>query len=85
MSQKGYGQTQAADLLAKSWAVAVGADLAEISRPGNISRGVLLVHVEDSASMQEIYFQKKQIVAALQREVPAMKINDIRPRIGRVR
>lgn len=82
MAQSGYGQTQANEQLASHWKHAVGETLASLTRPGKISRGILLVHAADSATMQELVFQKRQIVSALQRAMPESKLTDIRARIG---
>lgn len=85
MLQKGYGQTQTADRLSESWSQAVGTPLASLTRPGNVSRGVLVIIAENSAALQELYFRNKQILAALQQALPELKIKSIRPRIGSLR
>lgn len=82
MTQRGYGQTQAAEQLAEYWPLAAGEVLAVQTRPGNVSRGILTVHVTDSVAMQELNFVKKQIIARLQKELPEMKISGIRGRIS---
>jgi predicted nucleic acid-binding Zn ribbon protein len=82
MAQKGYGQTEAANAISQYWAAAVGATLAEVTRPGVISRGVLAVFVENSAAAQELHFRKPQILSSLNRNLPEMQISDTlhRPR-----
>jgi predicted nucleic acid-binding Zn ribbon protein len=84
MNSSGYGETKAAEQLQECWQRAVGAELARLSRPGNVSRGILLVNVANSAVMQEIHFRKKRVLAALRSEAVGMKsITDIRIRIAR--
>ncbi|QDV25156.1 DUF721 domain-containing protein [Aureliella helgolandensis] len=81
MTKSGYGQTQATSEMQKHWAAAVGPVLAERSRPGNLSRGVLLVYVSDSGTMQELYFCKRKIIASLQTAMPSIQLKDIRTRV----
>jgi predicted nucleic acid-binding Zn ribbon protein len=80
MSSSGYGETQAAEQLREQWSEAVGSTLANLSRPGNVSRSVLHVHVANSAVMQEIHFRKKQILVKLQSA--SVKISELRIRVG---
>lgn len=81
MTRSGYGQTQAVEQLQRVWAESVGAALAARSRPGNISRGILNVHVADSPTMQEIYFCKRSLITKLQAAMPEVQIKDIRTRV----
>lgn len=81
MTRSGYGQTEAAESLQNAWAAAVGEQLAARSRPGNISRGVLSVHVADSPTMQEISFSKRGILKKLIAALPEAKLRDLRTRI----
>lgn len=82
MTQAGYGQTKAVEDLHRLWAETVGEQLSARSRPGNLSRGVLTVHVADSPTMQEIYFMKRQIVKKLQEKMTGVKLKDIRTRVS---
>ncbi len=81
MRRRGYGQTQASDRLASAWATAVGEELASVSRPGNISKGNLIVFVANSACLQELHLRKRQVMRSLQAQLPEMGLKDIRPRI----
>jgi predicted nucleic acid-binding Zn ribbon protein len=85
MSRRGYGQTQASRLIDEHWADAVGLDLANATRPGNVSRGVLVVYAESSMVLQELNFQKKQILAKLAELAPQMSIRDLRGRVAAIR
>lgn len=82
MARSGYGQTQAVEELLTQWRLAVGPSLAESTRPGNISRGVLQVLVADSSSLQELHLCRKQILAALKGAIPQAGITDLRGRVG---
>jgi predicted nucleic acid-binding Zn ribbon protein len=82
MAKRGYSAIQANDSLQSVWASLVGSELAKLSRPGNISRGILQVSVSDHGAMNELHFQLKQIVAGLQAQLPESKIKNVRLRIG---
>jgi predicted nucleic acid-binding Zn ribbon protein len=83
MSQKGYSALQATNQLGEHWNAVVGDVLARMTRPGNVSRGVLLVSVSDSGAVQELHFRKKQILNALQSRLPDAKIQDLRFRVSK--
>ena len=52
------------------------------SRPGNVRRSVLEVTVRNSAVLQELTFQKTQLLGELSRLLPDQNIRDLRFRIG---
>lgn len=83
LSSSGYAESQSAAQLQAQWEQAVGPQLAKLSRPGNVSRGVLLVEVANSALMQEIHFRKKQILTAFHGQAATQKITGLRIRIGK--
>ncbi|MCA9133767.1 MAG: DUF721 domain-containing protein, partial [Planctomycetales bacterium] len=58
MASTGYGETQAVEQLRQQWNAAVGEQLAGMTRPGNVARGVLYVYVSNSAVMQELHFRR---------------------------
>ncbi len=82
LASTGYGETQGAAELLEQWKQAVGPELAAHSRPGNLARGTLQVHVANSAIMQEIHFRKKQILHKLQKLGTATKITDLKIRVS---
>lgn len=84
MSQRGYAAIQATSELHEKWAEIVGEVLAQMTCPGNISRGTMQVVVSDSGAMQELSFRKKQILAALKAKLPEAKVEDLRFRVGKV-
>ena len=78
----GLAQTQVAQQIEVAWKEAVGAQLAAVTRPGNISRGVLQIFVRDSVALQELHLSRRQILAALQQALPHFKIQDFRGRVS---
>ena len=81
MARAGYQREQASAGLAAAWAEAVPEPLRGASQPGLVRRGVLDVFVSHSAHVQELGFQKRDVVARLQRLLPAAGITDIRCRV----
>ena len=82
--RRGYARQVAASAFQDAWAAAVDSRLAGSSRPGNVRRGVLEVTVKNSIVMQELTFQKRQILKKMNEEVAGddRSIRDIRFRIG---
>jgi predicted nucleic acid-binding Zn ribbon protein len=81
LARKGYARVQAATAYEDAWRQAAG-KLAAHSRPGLVKRGVLEVMVRNSAALQELTFQKKKLLTALQQQLPEEKLTDVRFRIG---
>jgi predicted nucleic acid-binding Zn ribbon protein len=82
IARSGLGQTQAADELLAAWKSVAGPALGSVSRPGNISRGVLQVFVRDSSALQELHMSRKQLLAALKQAMPQLTVKDIRGKVG---
>jgi predicted nucleic acid-binding Zn ribbon protein len=82
LAEKGYGAVEAAQGLIDVWPSLVGAKLAAATRVGKVSKGVLHVEVNSSLALQEVHFQKSTILKALQTQLPAHKITDLRFRIA---
>lgn len=81
MARTGYDRERAADGLAAAWQEAAPAALKAASQPGLVRRGVLEVFVSHSALVQELGFQKREVLAKLAALVPAAGITDIRCRL----
>jgi hypothetical protein len=81
MARTGYDRERAADGLAAAWQEAAPAALKAASQPGLVRRGVLEVFVSHSALVQELGFQKREVLAKLTALVPAAGITDIRCRL----
>ena len=81
LGEKDYLSVQSAQDVVDAWTRIVGEPLAKSTRPGKVSKGVLLVEVASSLALQEIHFQKTRILKALQADLPAYKLVDLRFRI----
>ena len=81
MARTGYDRERAAEGLAAAWRQAVAGPLRDASQPGLVRRGVLEVFVSHSALVQELGFQKRDVIARLAVLVPAAGISDIRCRL----
>ncbi len=84
MSKRGYARVLATGSLDDAWQKIIGPRFAGDTRPGNIKRGVLEVLVASSSVLQELTFQKKQILTKLKTEAPDQKITDLRFKVGAI-
>jgi predicted nucleic acid-binding Zn ribbon protein len=84
LAKRGYAQVQTAATCEAAWREAVGQLLAGSTRAGVVRRGVLEVLVRDSATNQELAFQKTKIVKMLSKLIPEQKIKDLRFRVGTI-
>ena len=82
MARRGYAQVQVAGEMDRVLASVTSPEIANQCMIGKINRGVLEIGVSDSVIVQELSFQKRQIIAALQKEFPQSGISDIRFRIA---
>jgi predicted nucleic acid-binding Zn ribbon protein len=83
LSRRGYAQERNSAELQQQWRQAVGEAVAQHSRPGNLGRGVLQIIVRNSATLQELTFRKRELLAALQKQGRAT-VRDLRFRVGEV-
>jgi len=81
---RGYGRIRADQDFTAAWQAAAGPALARFTCPGRLRRGVLEVAVANSTILQEITFHRRDILAALQAELPEARIRDVRFRLGSV-
>jgi predicted nucleic acid-binding Zn ribbon protein len=84
ITARGYGRIQANADFTSAWQAAVGETIAKYTRPGQLRRGVLEVTVSNSMMVQELTFQKREVIAKLQAEFPDARIHDLRFRIGSI-
>jgi predicted nucleic acid-binding Zn ribbon protein len=82
LARRGYARQSAAASCEAAWQEAVGQALARVTRPGNIRRGVLEVLVANSTLLQELAFQKTQLLDRLHQLLPDGSIRDLRFRVG---
>jgi len=81
---RGYGRFQADANLEQAWQAAAGGTLGRATRAGRIRRGNLEVTVTNSTVVQELTFQKPQILAELARQLPDARIRNLRFRVGTI-
>lgn len=84
MARRGYAREISAARSDEAWRLAVGELLAKHSRSAQVRRGVLEVIVANSTVLQELTFQKPELVAKLAKLAPDDQIRDVRFRIGPV-
>lgn len=82
LARRGYARVQSAGLSAEAWSQAAGEQLAALSRPGQLRRGVLEVLVKSSTLVQELGFRKQELLARLGELLPDENIRDLRFRVG---
>jgi predicted nucleic acid-binding Zn ribbon protein len=82
LARRGYARQTAAANCEAAWQEAVGAPLARVTRPGNIRRNVLEVFVANSTVLQELAFQKTQLLDRLRQSLRDESIRDLRLRVG---
>ena len=85
LARRGYAAVEAAAERDGVWEAIVGATLGQYSRIGNVRRGVLDVIVSNSAVLQELTVQKRQLLEKIVVALPDQKICDLRFRIGVVK
>ncbi len=85
MARRGYGRVQSAETCATAWREAAGEAIAQHSRATEVRRGVLEVLVEHSTMVQELGFQKAELLKRLAQLVPDQSIRDLKIRVGPVK
>jgi len=85
ITARGYGRIEADRQFDAAWQAAAGEQLARSSRAGKLRRGKLEVTVANSTTMQELNYEKRNILVRLQERLPDAKIRDIRFRIGTIK
>ena len=84
MARRGYARVQAAAAYDAAWREAAGPLAAQYSLPGTLRRGTLEVIVANSTLMQELGFQKQELLEALAGSLPDEGIENIRFRVGEI-
>jgi len=77
MTQSGFARVHATSM-EDVWREAVGEAAARYARPGKIRRGVLEVAVANSTMVQELVFQKAELLTSIRRLLPDTPIRDLR-------
>ncbi len=85
MARRGYAHLEESRQRDDAWEDAVGPGMASHSRLGHIRRGVAEVTVSNSAVLQELTFQKQELLQKIVAALPGQRIRDLRFRVGAVR
>lgn len=78
MARTGFAQVQSAGNMEKIWREAVGEAASRYTRPGRVRRGVLEVAVANSTIVQELVFQKAELLSSIRRLLPDTPVRDLR-------
>jgi predicted nucleic acid-binding Zn ribbon protein len=82
MARRGYGRVRSTEAYEQAWREAAGSLLAQYSRVGTLRRGCLEVTVTNSTLLQEVTFQKADLLERLKDLLPDEGIRDLRFRMG---
>ncbi len=84
MARRGFARVRSAEAFDAAWRQAAGEMFSRFTRPGAVRRGKLEVTVANSTLVQELTFQKSQLLKTLGELLPDEKIEDLRFRVGSV-
>ena len=84
MARRGYARQLTASIFQEAWAELLVPMLAQQSKPGKLRAGVLEVTVANSTILQELTFQKQNLIQMLNQKLNDQPVTDIRFRIGSV-
>lgn len=84
LARRGYAQVQQGAECEQAWGKVAGERLAGHSRVGRLQRGVLEIAVRNSATLQELTFQKRRLLKQLQDLIGIQQIRDLRFRVGEI-
>ena len=84
LARRGFAGVRRAAACEDAWRQAAGELAARYSRAGAVRRGTLEVVVANSTLVQELTFQKPNLLETLGELVPEEKIQDLRFRVGAV-
>jgi predicted nucleic acid-binding Zn ribbon protein len=84
IARRGYAREQSSAALESAWRQAVGERFGKFTRAGAVRRGTLEVTVANNLLVQELGFQKADLVDRLRQLSPDQPIENIRFRVGSV-
>ena len=82
MARQGYAQQQSQNQLHEVWAAVIDPRFRQRTRVSTVKSGVLEIHVASSAVIQQLEFQKRQLLKQLQQQIPGTRIRDLRFRVA---
>jgi predicted nucleic acid-binding Zn ribbon protein len=84
LARRGCARVQSVEALEAAWAKAAGELTAKYTQVGGLRRGALEITVSHSTLMQELRFQKEELLEKLAGQYPEGEIRDLRFRVGNV-
>ena len=84
MARKGFARARAEEAYQAAWKDAVGEPVAQYTRTGKLRRGLLEIFVANSMLIQELTFQKADLLESINQKLPDEKIRDLRFKVGPV-
>jgi len=84
MVRYGYTRQQWAGALEEAWRKVAGPAFTSNTRIGRLRGGVLEILVGSSPVLQELTFQKTELLHRLRQFLPDQPIHDLRFRLGRI-
>jgi predicted nucleic acid-binding Zn ribbon protein len=84
MARRGYARIRAAAAYEQAWHDVAGNLLAQYTRVGTLRRGALEIIVANSTLLQELTFQKADLLKRLAERLPDEGIRDLRLRLGAI-
>src|SRR5690242_4596030 len=85
VARRGYAREQSSAALETAWRQAAGEQTAKFTQVGGIRGGTLEVMVANNLLVQELGFQKVDLLERLQRLAGDQKVNNLRFRVGPVK
>jgi predicted nucleic acid-binding Zn ribbon protein len=82
VARRGCARVQSVEALEAAWSEAAGPLAAGYTQVGALRRGTLEVTVAHSTLMQELRFQKQELLEKLIKRLPDGQIKDLRFRTG---
>lgn len=82
MARKGYGQQQTSNQVQDAWLQIVPQGLGAMTRVAQVRRGVLEVYVSNSMVLQQLEFQKRELLKQLQNQLTETAIRGLRFKLG---
>jgi len=84
MVRYGYTRQRWAGILEEAWREAAGPGFTSATQVGRLRRGVLEILVASSPLLQELTFQKADLLQRLRQLLPDQPIHDLRFRLARI-
>lgn len=83
-ARRGFGRVHSTEVFDRAWRAAAGPLIADHTRVGPLRRGRLEVIVANSTLVQELTFDRADILKRLNQQLPNAKLTDLRFRVGPV-